>query len=792
MSRRALRSDGDRPTVDVVVLVACLGLALLPLLPVYAQDAAVPPIVGGLALGAALATLAARLRWGAIVTVAASTVVYVVAGASLAAPDTALAGVLPTRESVVVLLDGAVTAWKQVLTLDPSLGTDGNVLVVPYLLALGGSVGAVSLALRARARRGGAWAALVPLGVLGLSVLLGTKEVVAPVGAGVLLAAILLVWIAWRRGSLAPRRGVALLAMAAVMATSGAVLGPLIADQRPRYVLRDELVPPFDPRDQASPLSAFRKFVKEWKDTDLLTVRGLPEGANVRLATMDAFDGVVWNVAGAETADGSGEFRRVGDSIRSSVEGQDATVEMQAIALPFVWLPTVGYTQSVTFEGPTAADLTADLRYNDATGTAVLTGGVPAGARWTADVVLPPVPDDDEIGAATVGRVRLPDPRGVPDAVPVFAGEIAGTATSPVLIARSLEAGLAERGWFSHGLTDSGQVPSLSGHGADRLTTLLTGELMVGDGEQYASAMALMAREMGLPARVVLGFEAPQDRVPADEITITGDDVRAWVEISFTGHGWVAFHPTPDETKTPRQDTPQEESEPQPQVMQPPPPPEEPVRPPDEDPEQPRTEDAPEEVPADQLWRTVALVSAGVGAPLVLLLGPLVVIAAAKRRRRRRRRTRGDGVGRVVGAWAELLDEAHDLGRPVAPQSTRREIAVGLSDAFVPLPGRHGGSGRPARRSATGAAPVGRPMAVLASNADEAVFGPGQPTPEQVESYWAQVDSTVHAMRTLVRRRERWRARWSTASLRAGRRARAPASAETGRRTGHTVRRLPR
>ena len=42
--------------------------------------------------------------------------------------------------------------------------------------------------------------------------------------------------------------------------------------------------------------------------------------------------------------------------------------------------------------------------------------------------------------------------------------------------------------------------------------------------------------------------------------------------IAFTGYGWVAFHPTPPETRTPEQDTPEEQSDPQPQVVQPPPP----------------------------------------------------------------------------------------------------------------------------------------------------------------------------------------------------------------------------
>lgn len=85
---------------------------------------------------------------------------------------------------------------------------------------------------------------------------------------------------------------------------------------------------------------------------------------------------------------------------------------------------------------------------------------------------------------------------------------------------------------------------------------------MVGDSEQYASAMALMARSLGLPSRVVLGFLPKDDEGEISEsrteeqgkttITkFTGNDVTAWVEIKLDSYGWVAFYPTPKETKVP-------------------------------------------------------------------------------------------------------------------------------------------------------------------------------------------------------------------------------------------------
>lgn len=778
---RALRTPGSRPFVDAAVLVLATGLALLPLVPVYGLDAALAPIVGGVVLGGGVALLAAARRWGVMVTAAVAVVAYVLAGAALAAPTTTLLGVVPSPTSVVLLLSGAVTVWKQVLTLDPSLGGSGNLLVAPYLLGFAATAAAVSTARRAGAR-GGAWAAVAPLVVLALAVLLGTKQTVLPVAAGVLLVALLAPWVAWRRGTLAPRRVVSLLVMAAVVATSGALAGPLVGQERPRFVLRDELVPPFDPADHPSPLSGFRQFVKQWKDTDLVTVRGLPEGAPVRLATMDAFDGVVWNVAGSESAEGSGQFRRVGETIATPARGASTEVEVEVHELPSVWLPTVGYAERFDFLGPDALELAGDLRYNDATGTAVLADGIPAGTRWTAEVVVPQPPDDEEIGTAGVSPVRLPEPVAVPEAVPLFAGELAGTATSPVLIARTLEQGLVERGWFSHGIVESGDAPSLSGHGANRVTTLLTDELMVGDGEQYASAMALMAREMGLPARVVLGFVPDEEEADAEEVTLTGEDIQAWVEIAFAGHGWVPFFPTPDESKTPREDTPEEQSEPQPQVVQPPPPPQDPVQPPDDDTEQPQTDPPADPTPPPDPWRAVVVLVATILVPLVVLLAPFVAIAVAKARRRSRRRTQGQAVERVVGGWEEVLDEARDLRRPAPPLATRRETAVHLAGAFAAPPGR-GASGQ--ARSAPGtpgtpgapgahgrrAAGVGAPVAGLAAGADAMVFGPGEPTQQQVDAYWAQVDAAVRAMHAAVPGGQRLRARYSTASLRARRRA---------------------
>ncbi|MFD9964056.1 DUF3488 and DUF4129 domain-containing transglutaminase family protein [Amycolatopsis sp. NPDC059020] len=61
--------------------------------------------------------------------------------------------------------------------------------------------------------------------------------------------------------------------------------------------------------------------------------------------------------------------------------------------------------------------------------------------------------------------------------------------------------------------------------------------------EQFASAMAVMARVAGLPSRVAIGF-TPGVR-KGDYQSISSQDAHAWVEVYFGDRGWVSFDPTP-------------------------------------------------------------------------------------------------------------------------------------------------------------------------------------------------------------------------------------------------------
>ena len=745
---------GARAVVDVVVLVGALGFALAPLVPAFGLRSLAPAVVSGLVLGVGAAVLGAWRRWSALIVVAVVVVAYFVAGGALVAPATTVAGIVPTGRTLGALAAGAATSWKQVLTLQPPLGVTGTLLAAPFLLALVGAAAATATTLRVRTPSRAALAATVPAAGLVGAIVLGTRETVVPVAAGLALTVLLVTWAAWRARTLRARRVVALVVLAGVAVAGGVLGAPVVVGSTPRYVVRDALVPPFDPRDYPSPLSAFRKFVKEDQKT-LLTVTGLPAGARLRLATMDQFDGVVWNVAGDGSAEGSGEFRRVGATIPTDVRGATTRIGVEVGGLSGVWLPTVGQATAVTFADGSVA---GDLRFNDATGGAVLTRGLTPGLTYSLDVVVPAVPDDATIGAAGAAPVTLPRLRGVPDAVDAKAADVARNAGTPVQIARSLQKALAEGGYFSHGLAESGDYPSVSGHGADRVAALLGSDLMVGDGEQYASAMALMARQMGLPARVVLGFVPTEDQQQGDTVTITAGDVEAWVEIAFSGYGWVPFDPTPPRTQTPQRDSTTTPADPQPQVVQPPPAPPEPVAAPNDDTEQPQAQDSAKPATSGSAWRQVALVAGVASVPIAVLAGPLILVVALKARRRRRRRRDGDVVSRVAGGWDELLDVALDLRSPAPALATRSESARALADSFA-------GSAVPGSRAASA-------VLTLAAEADATVFGPGLPSDAQAAAYWRRVEVAAAAMRGTVPWARRFRSRVSLASLRHRRRER--------------------
>jgi len=63
--------------------------------------------------------------------------------------------------------------------------------------------------------------------------------------------------------------------------------------------------------------------------------------------------------------------------------------------------------------------------------------------------------------------------------------------------------------------------------------------------EQFAGAMAVMLRTLGIPARLALGFTPGTYDSASSQYQVNSQDTHAWVEVEFPEYGWLAFEPTP-------------------------------------------------------------------------------------------------------------------------------------------------------------------------------------------------------------------------------------------------------
>ncbi|MDR2347222.1 MAG: transglutaminase-like domain-containing protein, partial [Bifidobacteriaceae bacterium] len=665
---------------------ALVAIGLAPLIPVFTLPVGIVPVLGGVTLGAAVAAWCAWRRWPLLLSLAALAGAYLALGPALAVPELAGAGLWPTWRAEQWLVGGLTAVWRRLLTVDTPVGPGGGFGLAPFALAYFGSATGLSLAVRLGRRRAPA-AALAPLVVTAAAVLLGTRQSVLAVPLGLAAGLGALVWAAWLGRTAQPRRLLALALTLALAAGSGLACGHL-AQRRDRLVVREQVTPPFDPRDYPSPLSAYRRYVKDGlKGEVVLKVANLPAASVVKLAVLDRFDGIVWNVASGGDGPASGNFGRrpagpeTADLTQVTLENHDSST---------VWLYCVGAPAAVRFAGRQAADLAEALRFNPATSTMALPPAAPAGVTYTLLTKVGPArPAAEVIARAEAGAVGLPEGVRLLSADLAAAEVVRGAATGGAK-ALALEQHLQD-GYYSDGqagaLEGAGRASPLAGHGADRIGELLTADLMVGNAEQYASAMALMARSVGLPARVVMGFapgygeqtaadaagRGPQGGgAAAGRHTFTGLDMTAWVEVNLEGLGWVPFFPTPNRQDSPRLADEQPDPKPQPQVIQPPPPEARPSEPPQEEPVPvPVGSARPLPGPAQGwVWGPGAIILASAGALVAALAAAAGGVLLAKARRRRHRRLRGPPAYRVVAGWQEIADRLADAGLRSPPPTS--------------------------------------------------------------------------------------------------------------------------
>ncbi|MFE7505263.1 transglutaminaseTgpA domain-containing protein [Promicromonospora sp. NPDC057488] len=740
--------------VDVAALVVMLGAVAVGFGPVWGSLGYLLPTVGGAVVGLAVAWVGAWRRFPAVVVTALAVVAYVLFGGALALPHTTIAGVVPTLDTVRELLLGSVQGWKQFITTTPPMRSFPDLGVVPFLLMLIVSLIAGTIAWRAKHA---VWAVVPIIVALVGVILLGTVDAAMPIVQGLVIAIAALLWgavrvmearvgthsisteasreatrrLRWHR----VRTGATILGVAALAAGFTA---PIIMPQQPRTVLRETVVPPFDIHQFTSPLVAFRHYAKDAREDELFTVSNLPEGGRVRLATLDRYDGVVYDAAG----DGgdTGVYTRVGEEIATGSKVTPTPIDITVSGYSGVWVPEIGKLTGIEWTGANAEAQTDGTYYNRDTLTALTTAGLRKGDTYRLNVLMPETPDEDVLKKAEISDADLPEtePTAMPAGLPAKATQFTGEETDPATKLFYIRDALQASGVLSSGL--DGEVPSRPGHSAERIDTLVEEEKMVGDDEQFAVALALMARQAGIPARVVMGFypDKDSDYQEGEPWTVVGEDVHAWIEVPYKEYGWVPIDAVPDE-KPQIQPEPKSEQVPKPPVLQDPEPPEEPDKAKAGSVEDDKKDDA-ENDPFD--WGLLGLILLAVGIPLLVIAGPIIAILAYKARRRTARRTAEQPADRISGGWHEVVDVVTDLGTTVPPGATRREGAGVIAGAHqVPS------------------------TLTLAHRADASVFGRGEPTQADVDTFWAEVDELVGGLRSNLSTRRRVRAALSLRSV---------------------------
>ncbi len=159
---------------------------------------------------------------------------------------------------------------------------------------------------------------------------------------------------------------------------------------------------------------------------------------------------------------------------------------------------------------------------------------------YRADSLLPVIGGTDlrasgqEYPAWVVERyLDLPD--SVPDRVLALARDLTATEPTPYDRALAIERYLRR---FPYTL----DLPSPP---ADRdLVDYFLFDLQKGYCDYYATAMVVLARAAGLPARLVTGYASGTYDEAESRYVVTEAAAHAWVEIYFPNYGWIEFEPT--------------------------------------------------------------------------------------------------------------------------------------------------------------------------------------------------------------------------------------------------------
>lgn len=502
-------------------LAAVAGLAFHrvfgfgPVVPVVAVAAVAPTVLCALLSGPRksgswplwISLVLTVVAWGAAVAV---TVLRPALGA----------GTLPQA-----LREGVLGSWKSILTTLLPVPAEPEYLVLVSLVVWLAAFASAELALRTSLRAVpclpslGAWAVALPLGVDGP----GSNLPLA--AAAVVLTAVLVLLradgpgegVAWRP----PAAGVP---AAAVLGALALAAGPVLPVNARPFDPREQVqAPPPQQRDGVSPLDRVGGWLLAPGQV-LFTVRSGRHEVQ-RLAVLDRFDGVTWSSSAEFVPTGSRVPEPEGRPDEEDVIEQQVTVG----ELPGVWVPAPDRPRRV--DGlPVVVD--------PGSGALAVPEPLRPGQKYSVTSVVPEWTAEDLADAALArdaeaeAALELPWGPGA-QRPPVqiaefrrFAEAATHGAGSPIERAALLAEYLRRYAAYD--------VTAAPGHSYRQLDYFLA-EGRRGTPEHFATAYAVLARTLGMPSRVVVGFSG--GRRAGDAVQVRSGDVTVWPEVKFDGLG---------------------------------------------------------------------------------------------------------------------------------------------------------------------------------------------------------------------------------------------------------------
>ncbi|RMI29774.1 transglutaminaseTgpA domain-containing protein [Streptomyces triticirhizae] len=477
------------------------------------------------------------------------------------------------------------------------------------------------------------------------------------------------------------------------------------------------------------PVVALKDQLNQPENIRLLTYRAdgaPPREMYLRLTALDEFDGAEWSSSNWRQAEVPQPPWPV-TGLGGDVEFTNAVTEIRASdAYAQRSLPVPYPATSVTANGPWAFDRGSQTLVSESPS---LTS---SGQTYQVEhLVVSPTreqlaeaPEADDSFREYYTRV----PEELPREVRETALEVTAGSANPYEEAVALQDWFTQSGGFRY------DTRVESGTGTEAIVNFL--EQKEGFCVHFAFTMAAMARSLGIPAQVAVGF-TPGSRTASGEYEVGAHNAHAWPELYFEGVGWVRFEPTPGQGNAPEYTQPERPDNERPAEPEPTEPTEsgEPTpsasstAPERCDPavdgacrQEPTTPEQDRDESGFPLWPTLW----GGGGLLLLLLLATPLLWRARARARRLAPEAGP-----LGAWRELTDSAWDFGiLPQASETPRqaaerivrvarldetaaaavRELATAVeAELFAPSPAPAAPAGVGAGGAGAAPAPAGEP-----------------------------------------------------------------------------------